>query len=46
MVRIFGAMARQSDDLGIFGLTLTYSGHPVAAAVAREAIRIYEEEDQ
>lgn len=43
--RIFDAVARQSDDLGIFGLTLTYSGHPVAAAVAREAIRIYEEQD-
>jgi 4-aminobutyrate--pyruvate transaminase len=43
--RIFEAMARQSDELGIFGLTMTYSGHPVAAAVAREAIRIYEEGD-
>jgi 4-aminobutyrate--pyruvate transaminase len=43
--RIFQAMARQSDELGMFGMTMTYSGHPVAAAVAREAIRIYEEED-
>jgi 4-aminobutyrate--pyruvate transaminase len=42
--RIFDAMMRQSDELGVFGLTLTYSGHPVAAAVAREALRIYEEE--
>lgn len=41
---IFDAMVRQSGELGIFGLTLTYSGHPVAAAVAREALRIYEEE--
>ncbi len=43
--RIFTAMARQSDELGSFGLTMTYCGHPVASAVAREAIRIYEEED-
>jgi 4-aminobutyrate--pyruvate transaminase len=41
--RIFDAMADYSDRLGIFGLTLTYSGHPVAAAVAREAIAIYED---
>ena len=43
--RIFTAMVRQSDALGSFGLTMTYCGHPVASAVAREAIRIYEEED-
>ncbi|HET9903299.1 MAG TPA: aminotransferase [Xanthobacteraceae bacterium] len=43
--RIFRAAVRQSDALGVFGLTLTYSGHPVSAAVAREAIRIYEEQD-
>ena len=43
--RIFRAMVRQSDEVGLFGLTMTYSGHPVAAAVAREAIRIYEEDD-
>jgi 4-aminobutyrate--pyruvate transaminase len=43
--RIFDAAARQSDELGVFGLTLTYSGHPVSAAVARETLRIYEEQD-
>ncbi len=43
--RIFHAVARQSDALGTFGLTMTYCGHPVAAAVAREAIRIYEDDD-
>lgn len=42
---IFRAMTEQSDALGVFGLTLTYSGHPVAAAVAREALRIYQEDD-
>lgn len=41
--RVWEAMVEQSGQLGIFGLTLTYSGHPVATAVAREAIRIYEE---
>lgn len=40
--RVFEAMVDYSDRLGIFGLTLTYSGHPVAAAVAREAIAIYQ----
>lgn len=41
--RVFDAISAYSGRLGIFGLTLTYSGHPVAAAVAREAIAIYEE---
>lgn len=41
--RVFDAISAYSDRLGIFGLTLTYSGHPVAAAVAREAIALYEE---
>jgi len=43
--RIFDAAAQLSDDVGVFGLSLTYSGHPVAAAVACEAVRIYEEQD-
>lgn len=42
---IFAAMLHQSEERGVFGLTLTYSGHPVAAAVAREVLRIYEEEE-
>jgi 4-aminobutyrate---pyruvate transaminase len=42
---IFTAIARQSDEMGVFGLSLTYSGHPVSAAVARETLAIYEEED-
>lgn len=41
--RVFDAIAAFSGRLGIFGLTFTYSGHPVAAAVAREAIALYEE---
>ncbi len=43
--RVWDAMVAQSAERGVFGLTMTYSGHPVAAAVAREAIRIYEDED-
>jgi 4-aminobutyrate--pyruvate transaminase len=43
--RVYDAMERQSDEVGVFGLTMTYAGHPVAAAVAREALRIYDEMD-
>jgi 4-aminobutyrate--pyruvate transaminase len=37
-------LVRQSEKIGIFGHGFTYSGHPVAAAVAVEALRIYETE--
>ena len=43
--RVFDAIAEESDRVGVFGLSFTYSGHPVSAAVAREAIAIYEEQD-
>ena len=43
--RIYSAIARQSDEMGVFGLTMTYSGHPVAAAVALETLKIYDEMD-
>jgi len=43
--RVFDAIAEESDRVGVFGLSFTYSGHPVSAAVAREALRIYSEED-
>ena len=43
--RVFDAIAEESDRVGVFGLSFTYSGHPVSAAVAREALRIYAEED-
>jgi 4-aminobutyrate--pyruvate transaminase len=42
--RVWDSMVAQSEKRGLLGLTMTYSGHPVAAAVAREALRIYEEE--
>jgi 4-aminobutyrate---pyruvate transaminase len=43
--RVYDAIARQSDEMGVFGLTMTYSGHPVAAAVALETLKIYDEMD-
>jgi 4-aminobutyrate--pyruvate transaminase len=43
--RVYEAIERQSGELGLFGLTMTYSGHPVASAVALETIKIYEELD-
>jgi len=42
---IFAAIAEQSDRIGVFGHGFTYGGHPVAAAVALEALKIYEERD-
>ena len=42
--RVYEAIERQSGELGLFGLTMTYSGHPVASAVALETLKIYEEE--
>jgi 4-aminobutyrate--pyruvate transaminase len=43
--RVFDTMVDQSEKLGQFGHGFTYSGHPVAAAVALETLRIYEERD-
>lgn len=43
--RVFDAMVDQSRKISLFGHGFTYSGHPVAAAVAVETLRIYEERD-
>lgn len=43
--RIFQSMLLQSDRLGRFVHGYTYAGHPVAAAVALETLKIYEEMD-
>lgn len=43
--RVFEAMALQSRKISLFGHGFTYSGHPVAAAVAVETLKIYEERD-
>ena len=42
--RIYAALSDQSRKIGTFGHGYTYSGHPVAAAVALEALAVYEEE--
>lgn len=38
-------VARNTGAIGTFGHGYTYSGHPVAAAVALETLKIYEERD-
>ena len=43
--RVFQALASESHAIGTFGHGYTYSGHPVPAAVAIEALRIYDEID-
>lgn len=43
--RIHDAMLAQSDRFGNFAHGFTYAGHPVAAAVALEVQKIYEEID-
>ncbi|MCB2112469.1 MAG: aminotransferase class III-fold pyridoxal phosphate-dependent enzyme [Parvularculaceae bacterium] len=40
---VFDAMVDQSRKISLFGHGFTYSGHPVAAAVAAETLKIYEE---
>ncbi len=43
--RVYQPVADASARLGVFGHGYTYSGHPVAAAVALETLKIYEEDD-
>jgi 4-aminobutyrate--pyruvate transaminase len=43
--KIYQAMLAAADTLGNFAHGYTSSGHPVATAVALEALRIYEETD-
>jgi 4-aminobutyrate--pyruvate transaminase len=40
--RVYQAIADASVEVGTFGHGYTYAGHPVACAVALEALRIYE----
>ena len=42
---IYDGIKVGADDTGVFGMGYTYSGHPVAAAVALETLDIYEERD-
>ncbi|MBM3545388.1 MAG: aspartate aminotransferase family protein [Alphaproteobacteria bacterium] len=41
--KVYQVLVRQSEKIGVFGHGYTYSGHPVAAAVAVETLKIYEE---
>lgn len=41
---IYQSMKAQSEKIGVFGHGYTYGAHPVACAVALEAIRIYDED--
>jgi len=43
--RVWEAMVKASAAIGTFGHGYTYSAHPVAAAVAIETLKIYEERD-
>ncbi|WP_268977480.1 aminotransferase class III-fold pyridoxal phosphate-dependent enzyme [Streptomyces mexicanus] len=43
--RVMDTIAEGSKSIGAFGHGFTYSGHPVAAAVAREALAVLVDED-
>ena len=42
---MYEAMIEQSASVGVFGHGYTYSGHPVACAVALKTLEIYERDD-
>jgi len=42
---VYQSVAEASAEAGVFAHGFTFSGHPVGAAVALEAIRIYQERD-
>ena len=43
--RVHDGIMKGSDSVGIFAQGMTYSGHPVSAAVALECLNIYQERD-
>ncbi|CAN7544062.1 aspartate aminotransferase family protein [Neorhizobium tomejilense] len=43
--KVHQAIVAESEKIGTFGHGFTYSGHPVATAVALETLKIYEERD-
>lgn len=42
---LFDDLMKNSDEVGVLGHGFTYAGHPVGAAVALEALAIYDEID-
>ena len=42
---VYRILVEQSRKLGVFGIGMTYGGHPVCAAVALETLKIYRERD-
>ena len=42
---LYDAMVEQSANLGVFGHGYTYSGHPVACAVALKTLEVYERDN-
>ncbi|MDE2835267.1 MAG: aminotransferase [Bacteroidota bacterium] len=43
--RVHRGLMQGSDEVGVFAQGMTYSGHPVSAAVALECLNIYEDRD-
>lgn len=43
--KVHDGLMRGSDEVGMFAQGMTYSGHPVSAAVALECLNIYQERD-
>ncbi len=43
--RLYAAIRDNSGRIGTFGHGFTYSGHPLAAAIALETLKIYEQRD-
>jgi 4-aminobutyrate--pyruvate transaminase len=42
--KVMAGLTANSEKIGVFGHGYTYSGHPVACAVALETLRVYEDE--
>lgn len=42
---IYDKVAEQSDEVGVFAHGVTYSGHPICAAVALETLKIYQNDN-
>ncbi len=43
--KVYDVLEDGSDEVGVFAHGLTYSGHPVSAAVALECLNIYEQDN-